>query len=299
MPPSAPDESDAGGVRPGDTRGPPPCRRRRPEPLAPGADPARARHALPVRLDGGDEPADAGAVAHASRPAALRPPVVHNFVDAWTQAPFGHWLLNTTIVSVTVVVSNLVFCSLAGYALARMRFFGSGALFLVILATLMVPFQVVMIPTLLIVHGLGLIDTLRRADRAQPGHPVRRLPAAAVLQDACRSRSRRRPASTAPAASGRWSRWCCRRCAPPLATLGIMTLLWTWNDFLWPLIAIQSEKNMTLPARALDLPGSAHDRLAAAHGRHAHEPAPDARDLPRRAALVRAVAGDVRDEGVA
>ena len=58
------------------------------------------------------------------------------------------------------MISNLVFCSLAGYALARMRFFGSGALFLVILATLMVPFQVVMVPTLLIVRGLGLVDTL-------------------------------------------------------------------------------------------------------------------------------------------
>ena len=49
-----------------------------------------------------------------------------------------------------MVLGNLVFCSLAGYALARLRFFGRTALFLVILATLMVPFQVVMIPVLLI-----------------------------------------------------------------------------------------------------------------------------------------------------
>ena len=60
----------------------------------------------------------------------------------------------------TCVVSNLVLCSLAGYAFARLRFRGSRLVFLGMLATLMVPFQVVMIPTLLIVKHLGLVDTL-------------------------------------------------------------------------------------------------------------------------------------------
>ena len=63
-------------------------------------------------------------------------------------------MINSTIVSVTCVVSNLVLCSLAGYAFARLRFPGSRLAFLAILATLMVPFQVVMIPTLLIVKHL-------------------------------------------------------------------------------------------------------------------------------------------------
>ena len=84
----------------------------------------------------------------------------HNYVQAWTDSPFGRWLINSTIVSITCVVSNLVLCSLAGYAFARLRFPGKRLLFLAILATLMVPFQVVMIPTLLIVKHLGLVDTL-------------------------------------------------------------------------------------------------------------------------------------------
>ena len=71
-----------------------------------------------------------------------------------------HWLVNSAIVSVTCVVSNLVLCSLAGYAFARLRFPGSQIVFVGILATLMVPFQVVMIPTLLIVKHLHLVDTL-------------------------------------------------------------------------------------------------------------------------------------------
>ena len=72
----------------------------------------------------------------------------------------AQWLLNSAIVSVTCVVSNLVFCSLAGYAFARIRFPGSQVAFIAILATLMVPFQVVMIPTLLIIKYLHLVDTL-------------------------------------------------------------------------------------------------------------------------------------------
>ena len=83
-----------------------------------------------------------------------------NYVHAWTTSPLGHWLLNSTIVSVTCVISNLVLCSLAGYAFARIRFPGSQVLFLLLLATLMVPFQVVMIPTLLIVKHLGIVDSL-------------------------------------------------------------------------------------------------------------------------------------------
>src|ERR1700733_11288045 len=62
----------------------------------------------------------------------------HNFVDAWTGSPFARWMLNSAIVSITCVISNLVFCALAGYAFARLRFPGSRIAFIAILATLMV-----------------------------------------------------------------------------------------------------------------------------------------------------------------
>jgi multiple sugar transport system permease protein len=170
----------------------------------------------------------------------------HNFADAWTTAPFGHWLLNSTIVGIAAVVGNLVFCSLAGYALARMRFFGRTALFLVILATLMVPFQVVMIPTLLIVRGLGLIDTLGALIAPNLVTPFgifllrqffKTLPV--EIEEAARIDGASR--------LGILVKIVLPQMKAPLATLGIMTLLWAWNDFLWPLIAITSESNMTLP----------------------------------------------------
>lgn len=178
-----------------------------------------------------------------------------NYLLAWTQAPFGTWLLNTTIVSVVCVVANLVICSLAGYALARMRFFGAGALFLVMLATLMVPFQVVMIPVLLIVRGLGLIDTL--------GALIAPNLATAFGIFMLRQFFLTMPIEIEEAAridgAGRLGvlfKVVLPSMSAPLATLAIVTLLNVWNDFLWPLIAIQSPQHMTLQLGLMTFQGS-------------------------------------------
>ena len=95
-------------------------------------------------------------------PPILVPRVVRlqNYSDVLRQAPFARWFLNTLIVTVVVVAGNLLFCSLAGYAFARIKFFGRDVVFILVLATLMIPFQVIIIPTFLIVRKLGLIDTL-------------------------------------------------------------------------------------------------------------------------------------------
>ena len=77
-----------------------------------------------------------------------------------TQASFPRWFVNSTTVSLVCVASNLVFCSLAGYAFARLRFRGSTILFLLILATLVIPFQLTMIPTFIVMEKLNLTDTL-------------------------------------------------------------------------------------------------------------------------------------------
>ena len=170
---------------------------------------------------------------------------VKNYGDAWTLAPFGRWVLNTTVVTAVVVAGNLVFCSLAGYALARLRFFARTALFLVILATLMVPFQVVMIPVLLICRHLGLVDTLGALIAPNLVTPFgifllrqffKTLPV--EIEEAARIDGATR--------LGTLVKVLLPSMAAPLATVGIMTMLWSWNDFLWPLIAIQSEKSMTL-----------------------------------------------------
>jgi len=91
-------------------------------------------------------------------PPILIPRELHlaNYPDALAAAPFGRFFLNSTVVAVTTVLCNLVFCSLAGYGFARLRFFGRGLMFAVIMATLMVPFQVTMIPQFIITKWLGV-----------------------------------------------------------------------------------------------------------------------------------------------
>jgi multiple sugar transport system permease protein len=169
----------------------------------------------------------------------------HNFVTAWTQSPFGRWLLNSATVSVTCVVSNLVLCSLAGYAFARLSFPGSKILFIAILATLMVPFQVLMIPTLLIVKHLHLVDTLPALIVPNLVTPFGiyllrqffltlpvELEEAALIDGAGRLRILR---SILLPLMG-----------PPLSTVAVLTFLNVWNDFLWPLVVTSSPDVMTV-----------------------------------------------------
>lgn len=168
-----------------------------------------------------------------------------NYQAVLEEAPFARWFLNSTVVTTACVAGNLLFCSLAGYAFARFRFAGRGIAFFLILATLMVPFQVVMIPTFLIVRSLGQIDTLgalilpnlvtafgifmmRQFFRTLPIE----LEEAARIDGASRL--------------GVLFKIVLPLSAPALATLAVITFMWTWNDFLWPLITIYSEDKMTL-----------------------------------------------------
>ena len=91
-------------------------------------------------------------------PPLLTPHVLRfaNYPDAWHSAAFGRFFINSAVVAVSTVAANLVLCSLAGYAFARFRFLGRGVLFAVMMATLMVPFQVTMIPQFVITKWLGV-----------------------------------------------------------------------------------------------------------------------------------------------
>jgi multiple sugar transport system permease protein len=180
-------------------------------------------------------------------PPTLIPSGIHwsNYRDAWNEAPFGRFFINSLIVTGTAVVSNLLFCSLAGYAFARFRFFGRDVLFIALLATLMVPFQVIMIPTFLIVQHLGMVDTLGGLIVPNLVTPFgifllrqffRTLPV--DLEEAARIDGCTR--------LGVLFRIVLPLSLPALATLGIVTFLWTWNDFLWPLIVITSTDQSTV-----------------------------------------------------
>jgi multiple sugar transport system permease protein len=176
-----------------------------------------------------------------------------NYPAALRAAPFGRFFLNSAIVAVTTVLANLVLCSLAGYAFARYRFAGRGLLFGLCMATLMVPFQVTMIPQYLITKWLG-INLLASVGINHIGALI--LPNAATAFGVffLRQFFRTLPieyeeAARVDGASRLVVLWrvVLPLSGPALSTLAALTFLDSWNNFLWPLIAINQTGAMTVP----------------------------------------------------
>jgi multiple sugar transport system permease protein len=171
--------------------------------------------------------------------------VFHNYPAAFNAVPFADFFLNSLVYSLATVAGNLLFCSLAAYAFVRIRFFGSRVVFVVLLATLMVPFQVLLIPTFLIVKKLGMVDSLG-------GLIVPNLCSAfgifllrqffstlpIELEEAARIDGTSR--------LGVLFKIVLPLSLPALATLAIIQFMWSWNDFLWPLIIINSDTHAPL-----------------------------------------------------
>jgi len=176
-----------------------------------------------------------------------------NYSDALATAPFGRFMINSAVVAVATVLGNLVLCTLAGYAFARFRFLGRTALFAVIMATLMVPFQVTMIPQFIITKWLG-VHVLAGVGINHIGALI--LPNAATafgiffLRQFFRTLPLEYEESARVDGASRLTvlvRIVLPLAAPSLATLAALTFLDSWNNFLWPLIAITSTSQMTLP----------------------------------------------------
>jgi multiple sugar transport system permease protein len=176
-----------------------------------------------------------------------------NYPQALRAAPFGRFFLNSAVVAGTTVVSNLVLCSAAGYAFARYRFLGSGLMFVLIMTTLMVPFQVTMIPQYIITKWLG-VNVLSAAGINHVGALIVPNAATAFGVFFLRQFFRTLPieyeeAARVDGASRLTVLWriVLPLSGPALSTLAALTFLDSWNNFLWPLIAINQTSKMTLP----------------------------------------------------
>lgn len=176
-----------------------------------------------------------------------------NYPQALQAAPFGRFFINSAVVAVTTVISNLVLCALAGYAFARFRFLGRGLLFALMMTTLMVPFQVTMIPQYLITKWLG-INLIGPVGLNHIGSLIFPNAAAAFGIFFLRQFFRTLPieyeeAARVDGASRLTVLWriVLPLSLPALSTLAALTFLDSWNAFLWPLIAINQTNQMTLP----------------------------------------------------
>ena len=182
-----------------------------------------------------------------SLPGSLLPTHINfgAYRDALASGDVPRWLANTAIYAVTSVVLVLLFASIAAYAFAKQRFFGRTLLFWTFVAMLMVPYHLTLIPQFILMRNLNLIDTL-------PGLILPTLANAQALF-LMRQFIRGIPDELIEAAridgAGElrvFFRIVLPQCKPILATLGVFVFLWHWNDFLWPLVAMQSPDHYTL-----------------------------------------------------
>jgi len=195
------------------------------------------------------EPAD----VFASPPQLIPDPfTLQGYHDVFTVLPFPRYLLNSIIVSVTIVTFNVVFGTAAAYAFAKLRFPGRNLLFGALLLTLMVPFQVNLIPLYRIMVELHKITPAIGTDTYFGLIAPSAVQVFGIFL-------MRQYISTIPDSileSARLdgaSEWRILRsiifplARPAVATLAIFTFVTAWNDFLWPLIITNSDNMRTLP----------------------------------------------------
>lgn len=168
-----------------------------------------------------------------------------NYIKAFEAAPFGRYYFNSIFVAVTVTLGQLITCSMAAFAFARLKFPGRNILFYLFLGTMMIPYNVTMIPSFLVLYWLGWIDTyyalivpglasafgtflLRQFFITIP----KELEEAAYIDGATKLQVLFKV--IVPLAK------------PALATLAIFTFMGVFNDFIWALIVLNSEDMQTV-----------------------------------------------------
>lgn len=185
---------------------------------------------------------------------------LENFFGVWKQIPFVAYIFNSLVVAFFTIILNLIFSSLAAYPLARMDFRGKNFVFFAILSTIMVPFQVIMIPIYLMVLKLSLVDSVSDFNgflglilpfavnafgiflmrQSYIGIP-KEMDEAAIM-DGCN-------------AFELWYKILLPMSKPALATLAIFTFVGCWGEFLWPSIVLSKQSMFTLPVGINHLQG--------------------------------------------
>ena len=198
-------------------------------------------------------------------------PTLDNFTGVWRQIPFMLYFLNSMIVAGFTVILNLILSALAAYPLARMEFRGKKIVFYSILATIMIPFQAIMLPVYLIVLKLNMVDSVNNF----MGFLGLILPFAVnafgifLMRQAFLSIPRELEEAAFVDGCNVFQIWwkiLLPMVKPTLAVLAIFTFIGSWGEFLWPSIVLSKKALYTLPVGVNDLQGlfSANWRYIAA-----------------------------------
>lgn len=169
-----------------------------------------------------------------------------NYPNALARAAFPTYFLNSGIVSITVMVGNVVFCTLAGYGLAKFNFPGAKIALLLILSTLMLPLEVTLVPTFLVIHKFDWLNTYQGI-------------AGPLLVDAFGVFLMRQSILSIPSDYLEAARIdgagelrillqiVVPQCRPALAILAVFSFRDSWDQFLWPLTVVSLDQFRTYP----------------------------------------------------
>jgi alpha-1,4-digalacturonate transport system permease protein len=183
-----------------------------------------------------------------ARPPTLVPDSwgLSNYTDALTRFDFTTYLFNSVVVTIAATALTLAINSMAAYALAKYNFRGKNGLFLLTLATIMIPLQVILIPVYQVVASLGMVNTLWGLIIPAAATPT----GVFILRQYMLSIPDELIEAARVDGSGEFRTFIqivLPMCRPALAVVAILSIMWRWNDFLWPLVVAQSEKVYTLP----------------------------------------------------
>ncbi|EHK55447.1 carbohydrate ABC transporter permease [Allomesorhizobium alhagi] len=172
-----------------------------------------------------------------------------NFVEVFTYQPFARQYFNSIYIALAVTAATLVISSLAGYALARMRFAGAGLLMLFLVSALMVPEEVTIIPNFFLIKWMGLMDTHWPLILLPTFGPHGVMATFLMRQYFLALPKELEEAGRMDGLSrlGIWWRIALPMSRPALAAVAIITFLFSWNLFLEPLIFLSSLEMFTLP----------------------------------------------------
>ena len=168
-----------------------------------------------------------------------------NFAHLILKTPFLRWVFNTLFVSLTVTALKLFFDTMAGYAFAKMSFPGKEILFVLVIATLMIPFSAILIPLYFIIRGMGLLNTYWALILPPLANPIgiflmrsfiESLPS--DLENAARL--------DGTSEFGIYRTIILPLVRPAMVVLGVLTFNLQYTSFLWPLVAISSTKLFVL-----------------------------------------------------
>lgn len=169
-----------------------------------------------------------------------------NYPEAFRVAPFARYFFNSTLVALSTVLTTLFFCTIAGYGLAKYDFPGRNFVFLFILSTMMIPFQVIVIPLYVVVYQLGWTNSF--AGLIIPG-AMGAFGVFLMRQFALTLPDELLDAARIDGAGEFTILWriAVPMLRPALATLALLTFIGSWNDFLWPLLVVTKNELFTLP----------------------------------------------------